>query len=582
MTLARARICAWDNSTRGLDANSALNFVQALRLSANLSKTCHVAAVYQASEPIYSTFDNVTVLYNGRQVYFGPCEHAVSYFEKMGWKRHPRQTSADFLTAVTNPIEREPRADMTEKIPRTSEDFETYWKQSHEFSELREKMRCYQQSFPLGGPQESQLDHAKHTEQANHVRPSSPFLLSVPMQLRLCLVRAYRRSRNDRAGIIATAVVQVVIALLIGSLFYNIPETSAGLSQRASVIFLAVLTNNLIALLEISVLYSQRPVVEKHARYKFVHSFAEALAGVIIDLPIKLLRCLIASVIIYFMANLQREAGHFFIYILLQLVSVVTMSGLFRCLATVTKTISQAMALGGIVIICIAVYTGFTLPQPNMRPWLGWIRWLNPIFYTFEGIIANEFHHLQAKCVELFPNYASLSGLYFTCLEAGAVPGERYVSGDRYIAKYYDYAHSHLWRNFGILIAFCVFFHVIYLILTEVVPGTASKPRTLAFLPGHVPTNPSPDDVEAGQRSETSRNLFKSDTQSRDLLPKQDKVFSWQGICYDVPVKGGSKRLLDDVSGWVKPGTLTALMVCGILFFLLLFHFSTKFFDSDL
>lgn len=564
MTLARAPIGAWDNSTRGLDANSALDFVQALRLSANLTKTCHAAAVYQASEPIYNTFDNVTVLYDGRQVYFGPCQHAMTYFEKMGWKRHPRQVSADFLTAITNPNEREPQAGMAEKVPRTSEDFEAYWKQSPEYAELREKMQNYEQSFPLDGPEESKLNHAKHTEQAKHVRPSSPFLLSVPMQLRLCLVRAYRRSLNDRAGIIATAVVQVVISVLIGSLFYNIPDTSAGLSQRASVIFLAVLTNNLIALLEINILYSQRPIVEKHARYTFVHPFTEAFAGVIIDLPIKLLRCLIASVIIYFMAHLQREPGHFFIYILLQLVSVVTMSGLFRCLATITRTLSQAMALGGIIIICIAVYTGFTIPQPDMRPWLGWVRWLNPIFYAFEGIVANEFHGLRAKCVEFLPDYPSLSGLYFTCLEAGAVPGERYVSGDRYIAKHYDYSYSHLWRNFGILIAFFVSFHVIYLFLTELVPGTASAPKTLSFLPGHIPAKLSPDDVEAGHRSEVPKELLKSDSQSRLLLPKQENIFSWQGLCYDIPVKGGTKRLLDDVSGWVKPGTFTALMVCNI------------------
>jgi ABC-type multidrug transport system permease subunit len=482
----------------------------------------------------------------------------------MGWKRHPRQASADFLTAITNPGEREAKAGMSEKVPRTSEDFEAYWKQSPEYVELREMMRNYAQSFPLDGTEETKLNHAKRTEQANHVRPSSTFLLSVAMQVRLCLVRAYRRSLNDRAGIIATAVVQIVLAVLIGSLFYDIPASSAGLAQRASVIFLAVLTNNLIALLEINVLYSQRPIVEKHARYTFVHPFAEALAGVIMDLPIKVLRCLIASVIIYFMAHLRREPGHFFIYILLQLISVVTMSGLFRCLATVTKTLSQAMALGGIIIICIAVYTGFTIPQPDMRPWLGWIRWLNPIFYAFEGIITNEFHGLRFKCVEYIPDYPSLLGLSFTCSEVGAVAGEHYVSGDRYLEKRYEYFYSHLWRNFGVLIAFFVLFHILYLILTELVPGTASAPKTLAFLPGHIPANLSRDDVEARQGLGLSKELLKSDAQSRLLLAKQENIFTWQGLCYDVPIKGGTKRLLEDVSGWVKPWTFTALMVCNI------------------
>lgn len=38
-------------------------------------------------------------------------------------------------------------------------------------------------------------------------------------------------------------------------------------------------------------------------------------------------------------------------------------------------------------------------------------------------------------------------------------------------------------------------------------------------------------------------------------------LFSWQHLRYDVPIGGGkTRRLLDDVSGYVAPGKLTALM----------------------
>jgi ATP-binding cassette, subfamily G (WHITE), member 2, SNQ2 len=41
---------------------------------------------------------------------------------------------------------------------------------------------------------------------------------------------------------------------------------------------------------------------------------------------------------------------------------------------------------------------------------------------------------------------------------------------------------------------------------------------------------------------------------------KMQDVFSWQHIAYTVPVSGGQRKLLDDVSGYVVPGKLTALM----------------------
>jgi ATP-binding cassette subfamily G (WHITE) protein 2 (PDR) len=43
------------------------------------------------------------------------------------------------------------------------------------------------------------------------------------------------------------------------------------------------------------------------------------------------------------------------------------------------------------------------------------------------------------------------------------------------------------------------------------------------------------------------------------LAPQTD-VFTWTDVCYDIKIKGEPRRLLDNVSGWVKPGTLTALM----------------------
>lgn len=561
MALSRASIGAWDNSTRGLDAATALKFVQALRLSADLAGSCHAVAAYQASEPIYNTFDLVIVLFEGRQVYFGPCKRAVEYFEEMGWERPPRQTSAEFLAAVTNPGERQPRSGMEDKVPRASSEFESYWKRSPDYASLQTSMRRHCKEHPLDGTEEIKLARVKHDEQANHARPSSPCLLSLPMQIRLCLTRAFQRTRNDLPSLIVTAIVQIVVAVIIGSLFYAIPDNSAGLSQRATVLFLAVLTNALIAMLEINVLYNQRPIVEKQTAFAFVHPFTEALAGILLDLPIKLFRCLLAGLILYFMANLRREASHFFIYILFQLTAVMMMSGMFRTLASMTHTISQAMAVAGIMIICIAVYTGFTLPQFDMPPWFSWIRWLNPIFYAYEGIVANEFHGRWFECTAFVPNYLpSFRGKSFTCSSIGARAGDLFVSGDNYIWDGYDYSYKNIWRNFGIMLAFVIFFHILHLALTEYAPKTRPTAEALIFRAGSVPKAACEGDLEAGRQpfpNKESRNL----ESQINSFPKQKDILSWKGLTYDIPVKGGQKRLLEDVNGWVKPGTLTALMV---------------------
>ena len=47
-----------------------------------------------------------------------------------------------------------------------------------------------------------------------------------------------------------------------------------------------------------------------------------------------------------------------------------------------------------------------------------------------------------------------------------------------------------------------------------------------------------------------------------DSVAKED-VFAWQNVVYDIPYKVQQRRIFDHVTGWVKSGTLTALIGKG-------------------
>jgi len=162
-------------------------------VSANVAGTCHAVAIYQASQAIYDIFDKAVVLYEGREIYFGPCGDAKEYFEEMGFYCPPRQTTGDFLTSVTNPQERTAREGMENKVPRTPEEFETYWKNSPYYSDLKQDIADHSEEFPLGGEAAQTYGQAKRHKQAKHVRPKSPYVISIPMQVKLCTIRAYQR-----------------------------------------------------------------------------------------------------------------------------------------------------------------------------------------------------------------------------------------------------------------------------------------------------------------------------------------------------------------------------------------------------
>jgi len=561
MALSAAPLAAWDNSTRGLDSASALKFVEAVRLNADLTGSAHAVAIYQASQAIYDIFDKAIVLYEGKQIYFGPTSWAKKYFEDMGWFCPARQTTGDFLTSVTNPSERQAREGMEKSVPRTAEEFEQYWLKSEIYSQLRTDLKKEHEEHTSHNQElVTEFRDQKHLAQTKHARGKSPYILSIPQQITLNLKRSYQRIWNDKSSTIANIFGQIVMALIIGSVFYGTPDATQGFQSFGATLFFAILLNALSAINEINGLYAQRPIVEKQAAYAYYHPFTEALAGFISDIPIKFIIAVVFNLILYFLANLRREPSQFFIYFLIVFISTLTMSAIFRSMGALTKTISQAMSLAGVLILALVVYTGFVVPVPYMKPWFSWIRFINPVYYGFEILVANQFHGRRFTCSGFTPAYPVLVGDQFICSVAGAVAGERTVSGDAYIAAQYDYYYSHVWRNFGILLAFMFGFLFLYVVATELNSASGSTAEFLVFRRGHAPASMQQGSDEESSASGVPSKEGAESEETVNVIPPQHDIFTWKDVCYDVKIKTETRRLLDNVAGYVKPGTLTALM----------------------
>lgn len=536
-------------------------------MASDLGSQANVVAIYQASQAIYDLFDKATVLYEGRQIYFGPANQAKRFFERQGWHCPARQTTGDFLTSVTNPQERQARKGMENKVPRTPEEFERFWQQSPECKALKDEIDIHEKAY-LGEQQQESVAHfreQKNYRQAKHVRPGSPYIISIWMQVKLNTKRAYQRIWNDISATLTQTLSQFIMALIIGSIFFGTPDATAGFYSKGSVLFMAVLLNALTAISEITSLYEQRPIVEKHASYAFYHPATEAAAGIVADIPIKFVTATVFNIVLYFLAGLRREPSQFFIYFMITYMSIFVMSAVFRTMAAATKTISQAMALSGVLVLALVIYTGFAIRVPDMHPWFSWIRWINPIFYAFEILVANEFHGRNFTCSNIIPPFSPPVGDSWICNVAGAVAGQYTVSGDAFIATNYEYYYSHVWRNFGILWAFLIGFMILYFVVTELNSSTTSTAEALVFQRGHVPQylqKGSQKVVQENGAVVKDNNEKATDGAVTDVkgLEPQTDIFTWRDVVYDIEIKGEPRRLLDHVSGWVKPGTLTALM----------------------
>ncbi|KAK6459094.1 P-loop containing nucleoside triphosphate hydrolase protein [Scheffersomyces xylosifermentans] len=360
VTLSQASVQCWDNSTRGLDSATALEFIQALKTSAVILKSTPLVAIYQCSQDAYDLFDKIVLLYEGYEIFFGSTKDAKQYFLDMGYYCPQRQTTADFLTSISNPSERQVKNGCEQMVPTTPEEFYNHWQRSQHRKMLMRAIEEYIEETSSGESKER--FHQSHiAKQSNYLAPSSPFTVSFFMQVKYVIHRNMR-TRGDT-----------------NSFYY----TTAALS-------FAILFNAFSSILEIFSLYEGRAIVEKHKKYVLYHPSADALASILTEL--------VPKVCTYI--------GSFFFFLFVNFTATISMSHLLRTIGAATKSLSQAMTPASILVLALTIFTGFMIPTPAMLGWCRWINYINPIAYAFEALIANEFSNRKFTCSQFYINIA--------------------------------------------------------------------------------------------------------------------------------------------------------------------------------
>lgn len=189
--------------------------------------------------------------------------------------------------------------------------------------------------------------------------------------------------------------------------------------------------------------------------------------------------------------------------------------------------------------------------------------------------MANEFYDLNIQCVppNLVPQGPNASPRYQSCTLQGSQPGSTTVSGADYIKTAYTYEHAHLWRDFGIITAFWIFFVILTMIGMERQKPNAGGGSVTIFQRGQAPKSVAQamdkgevveDEEKAAAAGEEQLSHEDSDGSGSGQLvkgiAKNESVFTYQNVNYSIPYEKGERKLLSDVQGYVRPGKLTALM----------------------
>ncbi|ROV97280.1 hypothetical protein VSDG_04785 [Cytospora chrysosperma] len=535
----QAMLQTWDNSTRGLDASNALDFGKVLRRAADKQRKSIVATLYQAGNGIYNQFDNVLVLAEGREIYYGPTSRAKKYFEDMGFKCAPGANVADFLTSVAVHTERTVLPGYEGKVPNTAEEFEAVYKQSTIYAEMMQRLESTDEQSLAA--EIANLEKIRESEKNRSLmfmsRETSPYTVSFGKQVWACTLRQFRILMGDRLTLLLQLASALIVALVAGSLFYNLSDTSNYLFSREGGLFFPILFFGMNCMAEVTASFMGRPIISRHKRFAFARPAAHAIACVLTEIPFTIVIFSVFEIVYYFMVGFTLNAGafftHWFVYILITL----CLSSFFRMLGAWCKHFGLASQLSG---------------------------------FAYGALRGTEIAPAIMQCVE--PQYVPYGAgyddpAYRSCTLAGSTPGSPVVTGENYLAAMYGPNSYPVWHNIGIVIGFWIFFAFMAAVGFEVNLQGGAGSKVLYDRRSRQKELAKSHDVEgAGHGSKGSTSVEvpaekeSSEDPSNPSAMAGSTVFTFRDINYYVHHMGEEKQLLQNVSGFVKPGKLVALM----------------------
>ncbi|KAK4120366.1 hypothetical protein N657DRAFT_693082 [Parathielavia appendiculata] len=535
---AGSSVQSFDNSTRGLDSSTALDFARALRAFTDIGNKATIATLYQAGEELYSQFDKVILLDKGHQVFFGSTTQARSYFEELGFIHVEGQTTAEFLVTVTDPNTRTAKPGSLAEGIKTPEDLASAFKASRYYKSILSEIEAY------------------NLEQAGSATPlpSDKYRLSYPAQVRECLRREFHLVLGQRRVYFVKWLTTIILCLLCGSAYFDIDNTAQGAFTRGGILYFSLIINGWLQFPELFDAHTNRPVVERQAQLHVTRPSAVAVARFLIDLPLIAFQHVIFIIGFYFLARLQLEAGKFFFFYLTLFVSTVCFSNLLRMFASYVGTLDDCFRYGGFSCTVLLLFAGFLIPPVDMTAAFGWLHYINPMYYGYENLFVNEFEGLSLACHDNIVPSDGVTG-HQTCAIRGAVPGDTLVSGSQYFETF-GFDISHKWRNIGIMIAIALAYLLAAVVGSETRRFTPQGGAPLIFTKRPDKTSKKPSDkADVEKAAPTMQALNSGISVPGNKLG--ELALTWR----DINVNIGGNEILKGISGFARRGELTAL--CG-------------------
>jgi ATP-binding cassette, subfamily G (WHITE), member 2, PDR len=369
-----------DEPTSGLDAIGALNVMRSVERAAASGRTI-ICTIHQPSAKIFSFFSHLLLLKRGGEViYFGEtgrkARTVLQYFDEIGFYCPPHRNPADFVLDVSMATHTDDEQPIS--LPGA-------WAE-HEWARRADD------------------EVAAGIAPEGHAAPrfSSRYAASFGVQLSQLFRRQWQGYLRTPGITIMKVVRQIVVGLLLGFLFFQLPHDQLGAQEIVGLIFFAVLFANLGALAAIPGFFEDRATYYRERDSGCYYSINYLLSIVLSELPLQILGAIAFSLSMYFLVgmNLAGNGLHFLVFLVNYLGAILASLGLAQLSAVISPSAEIANAIAALIISLFTLSAGFLLTKNLIPDYWIWLYYLSFVRYPLEALTVNEVDGQHYKCAD--------------------------------------------------------------------------------------------------------------------------------------------------------------------------------------
>lgn len=228
MLAVGTQVLCLDEISTGLDSAATFDICQYLYHVAHLMESCIVVALLQPPPEVMNLFDDVMVIAEGNIIFHGETHKLLPYFEGLGFRRPEDMDLGDFIQELPTKNGAEAyvlsRQDLIEKgittpPPRTAAEFALRWKQSDLFKQEDAQVK---QLLSENQKRSAAAHSTADPGDVDHL-PQNPW----HTKLWLAMKWSWKLRMKDTVKLKAKFAQNIIMGLLFGTLFYQIPKDSA-------------------------------------------------------------------------------------------------------------------------------------------------------------------------------------------------------------------------------------------------------------------------------------------------------------------------------------------------------------------